>query len=206
MSSNFPFHSLFTFSQPNRNWVRLSIWWVSRHLNPHACTFSTPSPWRKILDLLKGPFIHIWPQGGLRFSEIRYFYIVSASKRQFSPIFVWVHIKWNSRSSYPPENWLKYKLALLGAGSDLPDQSVTFVWILIRTNIRIYSCQENDTNEYPNIFVWNFLRRTNIRIYLYQNFDTNKYPNKYLDRKYSNIRIYSSLSGLDLHQFRAFTI
>ena len=33
------------------------------------------------------------------------------------------------------------------------NQSVTFVWILIRTNIRIYSCQENDTNEYPNIFV-----------------------------------------------------
>ena len=33
------------------------------------------------------------------------------------------------------------------------DQSVTFVWILIRTNIRIYSCQENDMNEYPNIFV-----------------------------------------------------
>ena len=32
-------------------------------------------------------------------------------------------------------------------------QSVTFVWILIRTNIRIYSCQENDMNEYPNIFV-----------------------------------------------------
>ena len=56
-------------------------------------------------------------------------------------------------------------------------QSVTFVWILIRTNIRIYSCQENDTNEYPNIFVWNFLTRTNIRIYSYQNFDTNEYPN-----------------------------
>ena len=84
--------SLFTLSQPNRNWVRLSIWWVSRHLNPCACTFSTPSPWRKILDLLKGPFIHVWRQGVLRFSEIRYFCIVSASKRQFSPIFVWVHI------------------------------------------------------------------------------------------------------------------
>ena len=46
-------------------------------------------------------------------------------------------------------------------------QSVTFVWILIRTNIRIYSCKENDTNEYPNIFVWTFLTRTNIRIYSY---------------------------------------
>ena len=32
-------------------------------------------------------------------------------------------------------------------------QSVTFVWILTRTNIRIYWFQENDTNEYLNIFV-----------------------------------------------------
>ena len=33
------------------------------------------------------------------------------------------------------------------------NQSVTFVWILTRTNIRIFSFQENDTNEHPNIFV-----------------------------------------------------
>ena len=32
----------------------------------------------------------------------------------------------------------------------IDNQSVT------RTNIRIYLCQENDTNEYPNIFVLNF--------------------------------------------------
>ena len=32
-------------------------------------------------------------------------------------------------------------------------QSVTFVKILIQMNIRIYSYQKNDTNEYPNIFV-----------------------------------------------------
>ena len=31
-------------------------------------------------------------------------------------------------------------------------QSVTFVLILIRTNIRIYSYQENNTNEYPNMY------------------------------------------------------
>ena len=54
-----------------------------------------------------------------------------------------------------------------GQFSNCPYQSVTFVWILTRTNIRIYSCQENDTNEYPNIFVCTFLTRTNIRIYLY---------------------------------------
>ena len=36
--------------------------------------------------------------------------------------------------------------------------------ILIRTNIRIYSYQENDTNEYPNIFVSRKLIRTNVRI------------------------------------------
>ena len=76
-----------------------------------------------------------------------------------------------------------------------------------------------DTNEYPNIFVsrkWHerisecvrmkFLTQTNIRIYSYQNFDTNEYLNKYLDRKYSNILIYLSHSGLDWHQFCAFTI
>ena len=42
-----------------------------------------------------------------------------------------------------------------------PEQSVTFVLILIRTNIRIYSYQENDTNEYICIqkSIW-----TNIRI------------------------------------------
>ena len=69
-------------------------------------------------------------------------------------------------------------------------QSVTFVWILIRTNIRIYSYWENDTNEYPNIFVWKFLARTNIRIYSYQNFDTNECPQKIFGSEifeYSNI-------------------
>ena len=85
-------------------------------------------------------------------------------------------------------------------------QSVIFVWILIPTNIRIYSCQENDMNEYPNIFLWTFLIRMNIRIYLYQNFDTNENPNKYSDQKYLNIRIYLSHSGQDWHQFCAFTI
>ena len=62
---------------------------------------------------------------------------------------------------------------------------------ITRTNIRIYSY---DTNEYPNVFVWNCLRRTNIRIYSYQNFDTNEYPNKYLYWKlyeYWNIFEYS---------------
>ena len=71
-------------------------------------------------------------------------------------------------------------------------QSVTFVWILTRMNIRIYSVKK--------------MTRTNIRIYSYQNFDTNEYPNKYSDQKYSYIRIYSSHSGLDCHQFCAFTI
>ena len=36
--------------------------------------------------------------------------------------------------------------------------------ILIRTNIRIYSYQENYTNEYPNIFVSRKLIQTNVRI------------------------------------------
>ena len=109
----------------------------------------------------------------------------------------------NSRSKTPRPNKFQYsessgREVSHGVTLDMCfNQSVTFVWILTGTNIRIYSCQENKTNKYPNIFVWNFLTWTNIRIYLYQNFDTNEYPNKYLDRKYSNIRIYSSLSGLD---------
>ena len=32
-------------------------------------------------------------------------------------------------------------------------QSVTFVKILIRMNVRIYSYQQSYTNEYPNIFI-----------------------------------------------------
>ena len=32
-------------------------------------------------------------------------------------------------------------------------QSVTFVKILIQMNVRIYSYQQNYTNEYPNIFI-----------------------------------------------------
>ena len=34
-------------------------------------------------------------------------------------------------------------------------------------------------------------------IYIYPKNDANEYPNKYLDQKYLNIRLYSSLSGLD---------
>ena len=43
-------------------------------------------------------------------------------------------------------------------------QSVTFVKILIRMNVRIYSYQQNYTNEYPNIFILICLTRTNVRI------------------------------------------
>merc|ERR1712016_534248 len=48
-----------------------------------------------------------------------------------------------------------------GTGSE---QSVTFVKILIQMNVRIYSYQQNYTNEYPNIFILIFLTRTNVRI------------------------------------------
>ena len=44
------------------------------------------------------------------------------------------------------------------------DQSVTFVKILIRMNVRIYLYQQNYTNEYPNIFISICLTQTNIRI------------------------------------------
>ena len=35
------------------------------------------------------------------------------------------------------------------------NQSVTFLLISIQTNIRINSQKKNNTNEYPNTFVWN---------------------------------------------------
>ena len=71
-------------------------------------------------------------------------------------------------------------------------------------------CMDFDTNKYPNIFV---SRKWHERISEYicmEFFDTNEFSNifvskflyeqiskKYLDQKYLNIRIYSSLSGLD---------
>ena len=57
--------------------------------------------------------------------------------------------------------------------------------------------EQTDGRADQSVTFVNILTRTNVRIYSYQNFDTNKYPNKYLDRTYLNIRIYSSLSGLD---------
>ena len=62
------------------------------------------------------------------------------------------------------------------------DQSVTFVKILIRMNVRIYSYQQNYTNEYPNIFILIFLTRTNVRISIRIENCTNI-------RIYSNIRL-----------------
>ena len=56
-------------------------------------------------------------------------------------------------------------------------------------------------NGFEQIFEYiriKILLRTNIRIYSYPKNDTNEYPNKYSDQKYSNIRIYSSHSGVDL--------
>ena len=47
-----------------------------------------------------------------------------------------------------------------------PNQSVTFMNILTRINIRIYSYQKFDTNECPNTFVKEKLIRTNVRIYI----------------------------------------
>ena len=42
------------------------------------------------------------------------------------------------------------------------NQSVTFVKILIRMNVRLYSYQQNYTNEYPNIFILICLTRMNV--------------------------------------------
>ena len=63
---------------------------------------------------------------------------------------------------------------------------------MIRTNIRIYLYQKNDTNEYANIFVSKKqyeriseyicikkFTQTNIRVNSYNKFDTNDCSNKY---------------------------
>ena len=59
-------------------------------------------------------------------------------------------------------------------------QSVTFVKILIQMNVRIYSYQQNYTNEYLNIFILLFLTRTNVRI-------------RIRIKNCTNIRIYSNI-------------
>ena len=61
-------------------------------------------------------------------------------------------------------------------------QSVTFMKILIRMNVRIYSYQQTHTNEYPNIFILIFLTRTNVQISIRIENCTNI-------RIYSNIRL-----------------
>ena len=93
------------------------------------------------------------------------------------------------------------------------DQSVTFVKILIRMNVRIYSYQQNYTNEYPNIFILIFLTRTNVRIsiciencmnirifakVLHSNTLTNKCPNIFVQTNLTrtNVRIYSQKKKL----------
>ena len=58
-------------------------------------------------------------------------------------------------------------------------------------NIRIYSYQKDDTNEYPNIFVSKKAIRMNIRIYSYQKNDTNMIRTNIHIGKYSNVRIHS---------------
>ena len=63
----------------------------------------------------------------------------------------------------------------------------------IRTNIRIYSYQKNDTNEYTNIFVSKKSIRTNIRIYSYQKNDTNMIRTNIRIGKYSNIFEYPNI-------------
>ena len=92
------------------------------------------------------------------------------------------------------------------------DQSVTFVKILIRMNVRIYSYQQNYTNEYPKIFISIFLTRTNVRIsirienytnirifvkVLHSNTLTNECLNIFVQTNLTrtNVRIYSQMKN-----------
>ena len=97
--------------------------------------------------------------------------------------------------------WTSYRLAFLVVTHELFLQFMCksskhkYIRILktIRTNIRIYSYQKNDTNEYTNIFVSKKSIRTNIRIYSYQKNDTNMIRTNIRIGKYSNIFEYPNI-------------
>ena len=81
--------------------------------------------------------------------------------------------------SFDPNSDLSAGLQLSSVNTE---QSVTFVKILIRMNVRIYSYQQNYTNEYPNIFILILFTQTNVRISIRIENCTNI-------RIYSNIRL-----------------
>ena len=112
-------------------------------------------------------------------------------------IFLWILIcEWTI--------WAIYLLDLLAHTLDF---SLEYSYQkTIRTNIRIYSYQNNDTNEYPNIFAskkWyerisEYIRikktiRMNIRIYSHQKNDTNMIRTNIRTGKYSNIFEYPNI-------------
>ena len=86
---------------------------------------------------------------------------------------------WNLRKG---NNLTNYDSVVFELHSQYLKQSVTFLKILIRMNVRIYLYQQNYTNEYPNIFILIFLTRTNVRISIHIENRTNI-------RIYSNIRL-----------------
>ena len=64
----------------------------------------------------------------------------------------------NNMHKFVSKSFVSQLFGIIGFANDNLHmfQSVTFVKKLIRTNIRIYSYQNLDTNEYPNIFVSKF--------------------------------------------------
>ena len=98
--------------------------------------------------------------GLLAHPEVSLSRIVSPQKAGFRAFFLENHYSDPFRSNYAPQVlfmagklwisslwWYKEKDFLQPV-----EQSVTFVKIWTRTNIRIYSFQIFDSNEYPNIF------------------------------------------------------
>ena len=90
-----------------------------------------------------------------------------------------------------PRSYANSKLRLINC--------LTWVKCRAECDIRI----DFDTNEYPNIFV---SRKLHERISEYIRIKILIRTNIRINIWIENIRIYSSLSGLDQHQFRAFTI
>ena len=96
--------------------------------------------------------------------------------------------------------------------------SMVIVMVMVMV-ILIRVWYDFDTNEYLNIFVSRKWHKWIFEYIHMKFFDTTEYPNIFISKfwyeriseylfgsKYLNIQIYSSHSGLDWHQFYAFTI
>ena len=86
---------------------------------------------------------------------------IVGQQRQQQSKRLWYWVQAQCQGSFPKSSQTFHRYLI---------QSVAFVKILTRTNIRIYLFQNFYSNEYPNIFASFFWTQTNIRIYSYKCF------------------------------------